>query len=220
MGLKIAMIPYEIVAHGERGRFKKIPLPPKEDLEKLYLQENKTPCEIGRKFKVSINTVRRWLDWYNIPIKRPYTSYVKTDMSESTKAYLAGYLDGDGTINANLDKRKNCKGYGVHFEVSLISKNKQFIEKLKGMVGGHLSTFIYEDSRRKKEGYKVGFTNQASALAFLKAVTPHLILKKRQGEVMIEYLESRLEARREKGNAALISKESWEKIEEMRRLNK
>lgn len=210
-----------IMERDERGRFKKIPIPPKEDLEKLYLQENKTPCEIGRKFKVSANTVRRWLHYYNIPVKRPYLSNVKTGLSETEKAYFAGYLDGDGSISIGLSKnKKSRRGVSVHDDVSLITKHKHFAQKLKELIGGTVSSFIYKDSRGKKEGYRVAFTNQASALAFLKAITSYLILKKEQADLMIEYLTKRLKARAIKGNYAPISDESWLLIEELRRLNK
>jgi transposase len=206
--------------HGKASNGREFAPPRKELLEQLYLVEKNTPFEIAKKFKVSSSTVRRWLSCYGIPIRRPYTSNVKADLSETEKAYLAGYLDGDGTITVNIDKRSKARRkYGVHYDVSLISKNKEFIKKLQEMVGGNVRSFIYEDSRDKKKGYKLGFTNQASALAFLEAVSPYLILKKKQAELMVKFLEDRLNARRLKGNAAIISEESWKIIEEIRRLN-
>lgn len=204
-----------------RGQFKKILIPPKERLKELYLKEDKTPTRIAEIFHVSSNTTLRWLSEYNIPLKRPYTSYIKSDLSEAEKAYFAGYLDGDGTINVGTWKnKKNKKGYGLHYDVSLISKNKNFIETLEKIIGGKVNSFIYHDSRSKKEGYRLGFCNQASALAFLKAIVPYLILKKKQAELMISFFEERLEKRRENGNAVIISDRLYEVAKEVKRLNR
>jgi len=220
MSLKTVVITsYE--RHDDKGLFKKLPMPSKEELKRLYLKENKTPYRIGEIFKVSSNTVRRWLKTCEIPIKRPYISLVKTELSETQKAYLAGYLDGDGTITAGFFKnKKSRRGLNPMKEVSLISIHKNFILKLQRMIGGEVKTFIYEDTRSKKEGYKLVFSNQASALAFLKAIVPYLILKQQQAELMIRYLTTRLEKRAIKGNSAPISDESLLLLTEIRRLNK
>lgn len=211
----------KVVLRNNLGRFVEKPIPPKKSLEQLYLIENKTPYEIGRMSKVSATTTRRWLLHYGIPIKRPYLSNVKTDLSETEKAYLAGYLDGDGTITIGFSKNKKSKrGINPSKDVSLITKHKDFAQKLQQMIGGSVKSFIYEDSREKKLGYRVAFTNQASALAFLKAIIPYLILKKRQAELMAQYLTNRLRARREKGNYAPISDDSWAMLEKIRRLNR
>ncbi len=211
-------MPYD--KHDEKGRFRKLPMPSKKELQQLYLKENKTPQRIGEKFKVSSNTVRRWLKAYKIPIKRPYTSLVKTELSETQKAYLAGYLDGDGTITVGFCKnKKSRRGFNPHSDVSLITVHKNFVLKLQKMIGGEVKTFIYEDTRSKKEGYKLVFSNQASALAFLEAIVPYLILKKQQAKLMIRYLTTRLQKRALKGSSVPISDESWFLLKEIRRLN-
>lgn len=202
-----------------KGQFEKIPMPPKEKLEELYLELNKTPTRISEIFHVSSNTVRRWLDEYNIQIKRPYTSYIESNLSETEKAYFAGYLDGDGTINFGVSKNKKSRtGYALHYDISLVSKNGDFIRKLQNIIGGKINSYIYEDSRRKKEVHRLGFRNQASGLSFLKAIFPYLILKKRQAELMIRFFEERLYKRR-KGNAVIISDELWGIAKEIGRLN-
>lgn len=203
-----------------RGQFEKIPMPPKNELKKLYLEEDKTPSRIAQVFHVSSNTVRRWLHRYNISIKRPYLSKVTLEIPELEKAYLAGLVDGDGTITANKYKNKrNRTGYGFQKDVAIISTHREFIERLHKMIGGDIQTFIYHDSRERKEGYKLGFCNQRSALSFLNAVSPYLILKKEQAETMKTLLESRLSARSEKGPSAPISPQEWDLVDEIRRLN-
>lgn len=188
-------------------------------LEKLYLEDNDTPSNIGQKYHASSNTVHRWLQQYNIPLKRPYLSNVTMNITSVEKAYLAGYLDGDGTITVGLCKNKrNQKGLGAHFEVSLITIHKDFAIKMRNIIGGDLQTFLYHDSRESKNGYKVAFGNQRSALAFLEQIEPFLILKRQQAKLMIMYLQQRLQAR-QNGNSAIVSEKSWKLISEIRRLN-
>ena len=205
---------------GNKGQFKKLPTPPKETLEELYLEKNETPSRIAEILRVSSGTVRRWLREYGIPIKRPYLSKVKFDITEEEKAYLAGLVDGDGTISACKYKSEKAKtGYGLGKEVAIISTHRHFIERLQEMIGGDIHTFIYHDSREKKEGYKLGFRNQASSLAFLSIISPYLILKKERVYKMIELLESQLNTRATQGPSAVISPYEWGLVDEIKELN-
>jgi hypothetical protein len=200
--------------------FKKLPMPSKNELVKLYLEEGKCPSRMAQIFHVSLNTILRWLAQYDIPLKRPCFSKVKTNLSEVQKSYFAGYLDGDGTITITYSKNRNRpKWMGFQKDVSLITRVKWFAEELQRLIGGDLQTFIYYDSRNKKEGYKVSFTNQESALIFLREISPYLILKKRQAKSMIEILEERLALRALKGNSAPITPFTWEEAEKIRRWN-
>ena len=101
----------------------------------------------------------------------------------------------------------------------MITKYKFFVEQLQKIIGGEVGTFIYKDSRRKKEGYRLGFNNQASALAFLKEIEPYLILKKELAQLTIKFLELRIEDRKIKGNAAIISDEALLLVNDVRKIN-
>lgn len=208
-----------VIIQDELGRFTKISMPQKETLEQQYLVDNLAPCQLAQFYKVSNQTLYRWLIQYNITLKRPYLSNVEMNITSVEKAYFAGYLDGDGTITIGLSKNKrNRKGFGTHFEVSLITKHKDFAIKMRNIIGGNLQTFLYHDSRESKNGYKVSFGNQRSALAFLEQIEPFLILKQQQAKLMITYLRQRLQAR-QNGNCAVLSEESWKIISEIRRVN-
>jgi hypothetical protein len=201
-----------------KGKY--IPPPSKEMLEKLYFEDNLPPSRISEKFKVGRTTVQRWFEKYNIVTKRPTFSNIKTNLTESQKAYLAGYLDGDGTITICKSTNKNKPDHiGIQKDVSLITSIKWFAEELQKLIGGNIQTFIYYDSRHKKEGYRVSFTNQESALAFLREIQPYLILKRKQAKLMIELLEERLALRHLHGNGAKITPHTWELTNEIRNLN-
>ena len=206
------------MVRNDKGQFTKLPVPPKTTLEELYLVDESTPSRIGRIYGVSHSTVRSWLREYNIPVKRPFTSKLKVNLSETNKAYLAGLMDGDGTINIGKFKNKRAKtGFGVSTDVAFITTYKHFADKIHELIGGDLQVFIYRDSREKKEGYRVSMSNARSRLALLELIEPYLILKKERAQIMIEYINSRLEARAVKGNGAPISNSDWSLIENMRR---
>ncbi len=208
----------EIKKSINKGQFKKLPVPDKTVLEEIYLVDNQTPSRIGEIYNVSSGTVRLWLRDYGIPVKRPFTSKLKPNLSETDKAYLAGLMDGDGTINMGKFKNKRARtGFGVSSDVAFITTYKHFADKIYELIGGDLKTFIYKDSREKKEGYRVTMSNARSRLALLELIEPYLILKKERAQTMIEYINSRLEARDVKGNGAPISDSEWSLIEDMRR---
>jgi len=203
------------------GQFEKLPVPPKEVLEELYLTDTLTPSRIAEINQVSSTTVRRWLSDYGIPVKRPFTSKAKINIPELDKAYLAGLVDGDDTITASKYKRKQPKkGYGAHCDVAIITTYRDFADKIKEMIGGDIQTFSYRDSREKKKGYRIAMSNQRSRLAFLEIIEPYLILKKERAQKMIEYINSRLGARAIKGNATPISDSEWSLVEDIRRLHR
>jgi len=127
-------------------------------------------------------------------------------------------MDGDGTINMGKFKNSRGKtGYSVSSDVAFITTYKHYANKIHELIGGDIQTFIYKDSREKKEGYRVTMSNARSRLALLEQIEPYLILKKERAQPMIKYINSRLKARAAKGNGAPISNSEWSLIEDMRR---
>lgn len=202
------------------GKFTSYPVPPKAELEHYYLDEVLNPYKMSEKLHVSSNTVRRWLKHYGIPLRKDYESGYKAVLTNEEKAYLAGYLDGDGSINIGLTKNPHSKrGLNPHTDVTLITKNREFAEQLASMLEIGFRIFTYHDSRVKKECYKIGFSRQASQQAFLIEILPFLRLKRKQSELMVEYVSRRKEDKSRLGASAPISDRCWELIYEIRRLN-
>jgi len=61
---------------GEETRFRKrqyphnkLPIPPKEELEKLYWKERLSTIDIAKQYGVCHRTVRKWLKYHRIPIR-------------------------------------------------------------------------------------------------------------------------------------------------------
>ena len=99
-------------------------------------------------------------------------------MSYEELAYVAGFLDGDGCVMAQLVRRKDYI-YGYQIRTSIVfyqkSRNQRILQWLKSRLGfGYIS--------QRKDGMTeytiVGLKEVGSVL---KALLPYLRLKKRAG---------------------------------------
>lgn len=70
----------KILTHVDKSKFKK---PSKTKLKSMYLREGMTQKDIAKKTRVSVSTVRNWLDTYKIPIR---------DMSEARLSRRKGKI--------------------------------------------------------------------------------------------------------------------------------
>jgi len=95
---------------GEETKFKKgqfpwnkIPIPPKEELERLYWREGFSTVAIAKKYGVCHKTVRKWLKFYQIPVRslsearRNYFNRVAGDVESSSEVGCVGV--GNGMVN-------------------------------------------------------------------------------------------------------------------------
>ena len=109
-------------------------------------------------------------------------------LSQTQKAYLAGFLDGDGSIYVRL-KQNSTYRYGFQIAPYIVlfqsQKEKENFEKICSLIGiGYL--------RVRKDGileYIIGKTE--GLRKFLKIVKPFVILKKRRVALMTEILDKK-----------------------------
>ena len=107
-------------------------------------------------------------------------------LSTTQKAYLAGFLDGDGSIYAQL---KPNSTYRFGFQVAVYAvlfqslQDRTNFEKICSLIGlGYL--------RERKDGILEYIIGKYDALReFLKIVQPYVILKREQVALMLEILD-------------------------------
>ncbi len=116
-------------------------------------------------------------------------------LSQTQKAYLAGFLDGDGSIYVRLKPNLTYKyGFQVAPYVVLFQsqKEKENFKKICSLIGlGYL--------RVRKDGileYIIGRTDELRE--FLRIVKPFVILKKEQVALMIEILNKKEKVKNKK----------------------
>ena len=109
-------------------------------------------------------------------------------LSQTQKAYLAGFLDGDGSIYVRLKPNPTYR-YGFQVAPYIVlfqsQKEKENFKKICSLIGlGYL--------RVRKDGileYIIGKVNELRE--FLKIVKPFVILKKEQVALMTEILDKK-----------------------------
>jgi len=109
-------------------------------------------------------------------------------LSKIKCAYIAGFLDGDGSIYIRLKPNKD-----YHFSYQIApnivfyqsQKNLLFLQKIKDIIGaGYL--------RKRNDGiaeYILGDVLSMSSL--LKQITPYLILKKKQARLFLQIIQKK-----------------------------
>ncbi|PIR41984.1 MAG: hypothetical protein COV30_00865 [Candidatus Yanofskybacteria bacterium CG10_big_fil_rev_8_21_14_0_10_37_15] len=122
-------------------------------------------------------------------------------ITSQQQAYIAGFLDGDGSIYVQAKKNPTYRyGYQVAPYVVLFqsTKSEPNFMQICNLIGlGHL--------RRRKDGiseYIIGRINQVRE--FLKLVQPFVILKKRQVVLMLQILNQKDKIENREGFEALL----------------
>ena len=105
------------------------------------------------------------------------------DLSSNTLAYIAGFLDGDGSINAQLIKRPDYKlGYQIRVSVTFFQTTKRhwFLESLQIRLG--LGTLRYRNDGMSE----LALVGVATVKLFLERVKPYLEIKLKQCKIILE----------------------------------
>ena len=107
------------------------------------------------------------------------------NFSSTQKAYLAGFLDGDGSIYARLKPNSDYRyGFQIAPYVAFFqsSKDREHFEKICEMVGtGYL--------RERNDGIlEYVIQRQETIREFLEEIKEHLLLKKEQADLILEIL--------------------------------
>lgn len=99
-------------------------------------------------------------------------------LSETEKAYIAGIIDGEGTIALHKDTRR---GILCEPRISIANSNRDLLEWLKHKLfsTAHITRFEL-------------YANNYDAMPLLKAVKPYLRIKKKQADLVLEFIDLRL----------------------------
>ena len=115
-------------------------------------------------------------------------------IDNQTLAYVAGLMDGEGSIVIAVSKpsSKNGRKIPSHFlQVGIINTNREIINWLHDTFGGHISDNSHSTSRHNRRpcwAWRI-MCNQAKE--FLEKIYPFLKIKKQQAKLAIEFQEKR-----------------------------
>jgi hypothetical protein len=110
--------------------------------------------------------------------------------SDTTIAYIAGVLDGEGCIQIEKPKRKHNreKSQTYKLQVRIANTDLRLIEYINGI----FPAYIYNGSEKRKGRRRqfVWHANGKKAAQVLRQLLPYLICKREQAEVAISFQET------------------------------
>lgn len=115
-------------------------------------------------------------------------TYIRKEYTNEQIAYLAGIIDGEGSIyigNFSSNKVTGAKYYQTNIEVTNTDKN--LIDWLVNIFGGR--SYAYTKSQTPKNSRKPVYRWIASGervTHLCEIMMPYLVCKKRQAEIMIK----------------------------------
>mgnify|MGYP001570392647 CR=1 FL=1 len=133
------------------------------------------------------------------------------NISSTQKAYIAGFLDGDGSIYVRMKPNSTYKyGFQISSYIVLFQSQKEKVnfEKICSLIGlGYI--------RERRDGileYIIG--KEKSIRIFLGLIKPFLILKQKQANLMLKILDKKSSVKNIKSFQSLA-----DLIERFRELN-
>ena len=105
-------------------------------------------------------------------------------ISEAKVAYLAGIIDGEGTIG--FYQRSN--GYGSAYYVAVWNTDLELITWVHENFGGKFWTQLRNGPLGTKPLYRVIWNKRIHIIAVLEQVLPFLIVKKERANDMLGFL--------------------------------
>lgn len=108
--------------------------------------------------------------------------YIKYLVMKISPEYLAGLIDGEGCLSIQAHKKQNS--FGLRLTIAL---NTPLI--LIELHKEHKGTVWVEKETSKRYTITRWQTNGINAAKVIKLVYPHLIIKKKQAEMCLEFFE-------------------------------
>jgi hypothetical protein len=195
----------------------------KQEIE--YLKENfpnKTVSDLARALNRSKRSVaamitrcglrRNWRHPWNASLKYPTVK----NMSDVERGYIAGLIDGEGTITfTTTNKRKIPR-----LRVFIANTSREIVERVREIIGCG-SLYLVREKRQGKRGswHEIWHWQTSSLLDIknlLQQISPILVGKKQHAQLALEYIDlylSRPPYRSE------LTPQMWEIVHKIKRLN-
>lgn len=111
--------------------------------------------------------------------------------SEISYQYMAGLLDGDGTITVAAQIKTATKaGLQLHPVIKIDSVNLDFLKLFQQQFGGFIGK-KRQDQYHKRPLWEWRISSIEGCFKFVVSVEPFLILKKKQGQLLESFLKIR-----------------------------
>jgi len=113
-------------------------------------------------------------------------------ITEVETGYIAGYLDGEGTIALfkMLDEHRS-QGYELIPVVKFCNTHQESLEWIKAKLNldGKICPRPHYDGR--KQSFELSTSKREKVIEILELLGPHLIIKKQQAKLLLEFCKQR-----------------------------
>ena len=127
------------------------------------------------------------------------------DADDIQFAYLAGIIDGEGTVTIHCHRQYNRPTSQLRPRLIVSNTDQRMLKEIQHRHGGT----VIPNSRKRRPGYKDVFLWRVAGandlLFLLERVRPFLIIKARVADIMIGYLKSRLATRKDAAMVGITS---------------
>ena len=163
----------------------------KELLEDLYWKKGYSIREIAKILGRNEKTVIQHMKAYGIPRRNIYQArYGKLTVDSLTSeefAYLAGFLDGDGSITIDTNGRKNPRVIIRFFNTDL-----NVINWIRSKLKRNYYRQYSGSPISKKKQHQIVIQKSIDVYYLLKGMLSYLIVKRKEAEKAIQLLEKSL----------------------------
>lgn len=116
-------------------------------------------------------------------------------MKRNAWPYVAGIVDGEGSILISKWERSDSSGMKTELRIKICNTNFTLIKWLMANFGGRFRVDVnnrrhgaYSTPQRSRPLYEWGMSGKANKEKFLLGIIPHLLLKREQAMLALEYL--------------------------------
>jgi len=143
--------------------------------------------------------------WYGLgrPVVANFIEVKMKEMEEWQKAYIAGMIDGEGSILVTPQLNKNT----YHFEIMISNTNVDALRAIKDFAGGIGKIYIDTKTPHKsahwltrRVAYKYRIFKKSELLPFIRAIKKYLIIKKSRAEIFQDMIIHLINSRKEHGS--------------------
>lgn len=119
----------------------------------------------------------------------------KITLSPTQKAWLAGFIDGEGFIGITFQRKKENSQQSAsplfHPYLIITNTNKKSILYIKELVGEGNVYELKSKNRSLSPAFQFKLTKRGVLNNLLKLIKPYLIIKKEQCQILLKFLEIR-----------------------------
>lgn len=178
----------------------------KEILQKAYYKARSCKTLLPNRSLDSIYHQARLLN-----LNREYGDHVKIKvvrrLSDFERGWIAGLIDGEGSITINAEKRSHrySLGFSLRPNVSIANKNLELLKEVQYVIGDGIIT--ENQNSKGHKCYHWSLNGLFVIKSLLKQILPDLIVKRPLAELVLDFCNSRINNLKGKAKAPYTARE-------------